>query len=287
VSDASDSEEQPPWRPLSERRRESSSYAEVLHEGVPAHLRDSLAFWVRGAVELLSISPSDLQLRVTRLLRRPGNYIESPEGLEAEQLLDLVDVLLMLLWEAIEAVDNRGRDPFVRHAFKADDFLAESGSAWRIRFMDGRLGLARRVDETATARADRVSSDASSTSAHLRRAWEHLYQRRPEYSQALDEAVFALEAATRSVGASDDEETLGTVIEAMLAEPSTWTCDLGTVETVAVRLSAIWTRQQRHRTDDANSVEPETPAVAEAAVHDALTLVHWFQIGVVRRSDSA
>lgn len=200
--------------------------------------------------------------------------------------LRVVDVLLRFLSTGV--VEDLWETPHeVVLVQELKQTLGEGRSAWRVGFLaDGEtVGLVRRVDETVTARAVSVESATSLAAGHLRKAWAHLYQHQPDVGQALDEAILALESAGRSIiTPTDGAATLGKMIAAIEAKPGKWECEVGDVSAVAARLRAMWSRQPRHGVDDPNDVRAVTPELAEAAVHDALTLVHWFQTGLFRRA---
>ncbi len=73
------------------------------------------------------------------------------------------------------------------------------------------------------------------------------------------------------------------MIIAMRDKPTKWTSDLGTVEQVIDMMSQLWTSQlDRHGTDDESVQLSVTAEAAEAAVHLAVLLMHWFRNGHVR-----
>ena len=55
-----------------------------------------------------------------------------------------------------------------------------------------------------------------------------------------------------------------------------------TRRTDEARLNNIWTAQYRHGEAD-GPIPDVSPRVAQAAIHDAVTLVQWFEDGCVRR----
>jgi hypothetical protein len=124
---------------------------------------------------------------------------------------------------------------------------------------------------------------------HLRLAWNAVYGRHPDAGKGYGEAIKAMEVATIPVVCpSNTRATLNRVINDLRAKPSKWAVNLKhptpdrQVEIVADTLDLIWKGQSdRHGDPDPNapiSVELEE---AEAAVHLAVTVVHWFTTGVV------
>lgn len=313
------------WRPLSERTNDRSTYGEVLYEGVPDHLRASIVDWASRTYKGLGNVSDKISRIIRRTVELPDDLratlVNDDPYLDDDELLEIVDVLVHLQAQKIRpvpAAKNDGADdgwaadqdsvhdhssaegagPAVRDLVTSmliqpiatlKSYLDEAGSAWTVGVLEqgSTFGLVRRVDETVAARADSVASARSIASQHLRRAWEYLHRRNPDYPQALDEAVFALEAAARPVVSPQNRKaTLGTMIRNLRDAPQNWTNEIGTIDSLADRLAAIWTRQPRHGTDDPIEIKMVTPEFATAAVHEALTIVRWLMSGAVRRVEA-
>lgn len=115
-------------------------------------------------------------------------------------------------------------------------------------------------------------------------AWHDVYGREPTAGDAYREAVRAVEAAVKPiVTPSDPLATLGKMIKAIRDKPTKWAWELGEPTEVANMMGRLWTSQlDRHGTDDESHPLTVSLQQAEAAVHLAVTLVHWCQSGAFR-----
>lgn len=271
---------QRPWRPLS--RRDDPSYEDTLYEGIPEHLEPSIRDWTMGTLGVVG-STNTLRL-IERRLRPPVTFPKVDRLLafmhsEEEFSLDVVDLLCGLVMTRAEAMPSHEQTFVVERIVKLHGILDEAGSAWRVEWSNEPVGLIRRVDATVEQRAKDEIDAGGLPGRHLAASWRHLYGRHPDPDQALDEANKALEAAAKPIVSPKNAKTrLGTIISNLRDKPEKWTTSLGTVPMLIDRLEAIWTVQQRHATD----APPVEPDVIEAAVHDAITLVHWFRADLVR-----
>jgi hypothetical protein len=140
------------------------------------------------------------------------------------------------------------------------------------------------VDATSNQRATTVIGDCALAALHLGRAWAQTYRRDPDPKAALDEVVLALQSAGRSiVSPKDKAATLGKMIAGLRSKREKWTVEIGTISQLVERLAALWKAQPRHGVDDPNDVKDVSAALAEAAVQEGLTIVHWFRSGFVRQ----
>ncbi len=279
------------WVPLSRR---GQADAEALHEGVPPWLRQSLWDWVYGLItgttELGQRFPDKpLLQRLERRLKTQFQWGQGVSGavknlagkasIDEEFLLDLVDALLVDINPDFEGAAA---------GEYLESVLVEGGSVWGVAVRDGRLGLERRVDETVTAAAREVIGASGAAGEHLTRAWTEAYGRSPDPSAAYSEAVKAVEAAAKpTLTPKDDKATLGKMVPALRDGEGKWDVVLAArpefnkVEAVRLMADLLWQGQtDRHGRPDPR---PVTQEQAEAAVHLAVLLVHWFSSGVVRR----
>jgi hypothetical protein len=275
-----------PWRPLSARRDlETREAYDALHEGVPPWLHASAQRWVKQALGDAPTEWTETLQTMEQLLRYPLDWRygdqsalntlleEVSEG--GSRALDILDGCLMLssLFGGSQARKS------------LDSMLALGGSAWTVgEDEDGTACLHRRVDETVEQAAKEQMDQAGNAARHLRSSWHLVYGRNPDSSGAYREAVRAVEAAAKPVVLPKDRvATLGKMIRAMRDAPSKWTSDLGSVPVVADMMNELWTSQlDRHGTDDESVPLSVSREQAEAAVHLAVTLVHWFRNGHVR-----
>jgi hypothetical protein len=295
------------WRPLSKRQSpEAAASYDALYEGIPEWLQPSLSTWIRETAMAVAIalgSPDlftldEFVLLVERTLRigldwapkRPRQdrgeaALEDLQRLafdDDETGLDLIDLTLRLLkdFEVPRAE---------AYAQQLDVFLAQGGSVWRVGC--DLHGLERRVADEVALRAHEVMSPKTRAAEHLREAWSATYGRHPNPGHAYGEAVKAVEAAAiRVVCPNDLVATLGKIIGELRAKVDSWTTSLtpggqNGIDRAVGMLELLWKAQlDRHGTPDPTAPFAASQEEAEAAVHLALTLVHWFETGAIRRN---
>jgi hypothetical protein len=193
-------------------------------------------------------------------------------------LLDFVDFCL----KSLEFYESE-----VAHQF-AEQFN-EAGSVWTVDEIDGRFALVRRVDPAVADAAKAVMSSAGRAGKHLAKAWGHVYGRQPEPSTAYREAVRAVEAVGIPViSPRNPTATLGTMIKDMGSAPAKWAVVLrpkvgDPVLMIRETMELLWTAElDRHGTADEKVPLHVSAEEAEAALHLALTLVHWFHSGAIK-----
>jgi hypothetical protein len=196
---------------------------------------------------------------------------------DRDYFLNLVDLLLSGLMAP-------------RRAEEVEASLAEGGSAWTVDLSgDGPFRLLRRVDATVTAAARAVMSASGRAGQHLAKAWNEVYGRNPDPSTAYREAVRAVEAIGAPViSPNNPKATLGTMIADMRNAPTKWVVVLtpsagDPVLMFRETMQLLWTADlSRHGTADESVPLHVSPFEAEAALHLAVTLVHWFHSGAVK-----
>lgn len=198
---------------------------------------------------------------------------------DPDLLLDIVDFCLgsgQSHWQRIEAL---------RVA------LDEGGSAWTVgKGSDGNWELQRRIDPTTQALVKDAAGSNKRAEHHLAAAWSEIYGRNPSPSEGYREAVRAVETvAIPVISPNKPTATLGSLIADMRAKPVKWTTCLNPpapiddVGQVIGMMELLWKAQlDRHGTPDPTAPLHVTPEKAEAGLHLAATLVHWFQSGVIR-----
>jgi hypothetical protein len=246
-------------------------------------------------MDLLRRAGLRLQIHIDRSTDAPRAFLPQihREQEDWERVwLDLIDAILYELESRRTAPrigpQGLGQPPLPpSHARALNETLELSGSTWRVD-LDSNARLERRVDATvqdAVARSVETSTATNrSASEHLRLAWQAAYGRQPDPTAAYSQAIKAVEsAAAPMVTPNDTRATLGTILRELSKPPARWTFAIqpGARDVVVAMMKCLWEGQvDRH-----GGITP-TPEVtqdaAEAAVHMAVTLVHWFTGGAVR-----
>lgn len=275
------------WQPLGVRRgtRSDASF-EALHEGVPPWIRNKLREWVEVwlAKDPECLALAQAMLRVEEV-DWSGNTGLAYHGLEQRMLaddeffLDVIDFRLQTFadYSAQQELEFR---------------LGVGGSAWTINEHDSRVALERRVDEAVASAAQQVIAESGRAGNHLSKAWREAYGRDPQPTVAYDESIKAVEAAAiPTISPRNARATLGTLLRNLRDAPQNFSVTLsglgGTedVVTVAKMMDLLWKgHPARHGNPDRSRPTDVSQPEAEAAVHLAVTLVHWFDKGFVRRS---
>ena len=275
------------WFPLSFREGMRDSGYDALAEDVPSYMEDSLWHWVEETVERLEEAGEDLVAMARwaeRVLRRKVGYglgfSEARVKSDSETFLDVIDFLVAY----IERYDWK-KDSYA----ELNELLRQAGSLWTVSTDLDPPTLTRVIDRASTEVAAAVLAIDDRPSQHLRKAWSDVYGRNPDASDGYREAVRAIEAAAQPVVSPEDKmATLGKMITAMRAKPAKWEVVLNHPDAdtqvlhVADMLDLVWKGQHdRHGKADPNAPLDVDLAEAEAALHAATTLVHWFRSGAV------
>ena len=298
----------PRWLPLSVRQGGGSIDHQTLRDDVPSWLEPSLSAWVTSNIRDSTFAPVGMLRTMERALRRnldsnlfemyqltPGRGDEHlREKLISEGvLLDAADWLLAFLWsqdpwgvtedgeaEASEQLEDLLQD--------LNLILEQAGSAWMARGDETGARLERRVPQEVSAAADLAIGTEDRPAEHLRAAWARTYGRKPDPGGAYRDAVRAVEAVAQPiVSPRNRKATLGTMIRDMLQKPEKWRVLLAPqgedkVVQVVSMMDLLWKGQtDRHGSPDDTSPIQVSQAEAEAALHLAITLVHWFRTGVI------
>jgi hypothetical protein len=164
--------------------------------------------------------------------------------------------------------------------------LDDGASAYRVVVTEDGPRLERRVDATVTEMFDDVAGKGQAGN-RLRVAWQRVYERRPNIVGAYDAAVKAVELVSIPIVLPKDPiATLGRVNACIRNGPARFIFELGSSGDVAPALAMqelLWTRQCRHGDPDPGKPDDNTFAEAEAAVHLAAALVHYWERGIIRR----
>lgn len=268
-----------PWQPLSARLA-GKPVQDALFEGVPPHLEMPLRSWLVAALKDHGVA-----MRVGVRLRRPisGNPANELVSAGREEMLDVIDAILYISRETES----------IRLRETLDGLLDEGGSAYRV--SDDLLSLERRVDSSVAeavraTRATATKAGRRAAATHLAEAWGKAYGLKPDPGIAYREAVRAVEAAAIPlVLPADPLPTLGKVLASLRQGAAKWELVIADkngapapIDSVIAMIGLLWCGH-RDRHAGGPTTAPITQPAAEAAVHLAATLVHWFSSGAVRR----
>lgn len=263
---------------------------DVLHEGIPIWLRESIRAWLERTTEGIArgdraylrdlASTFDARSRLLKPLAPQLNnvYLWSVVINQTEEvILDFVDFLLPGV-----------ADTMSYEVQSLDLALEEGGSIWRVAQRDGRYGLERRVDETAIAAADKVMAESGHAGTMLEQAWQKVYGRNPDPKGAYAKAVLAVEeVACPKVIPDDPKPTLGKVASAMENQRN-WRYVLheggkeSAQDAPLHQVQELWHRDPRHA-DGKSTYRDPSQQEAETAVFLAVGLVHMFHNGLIAR----
>lgn len=280
------------WLPLSIRNDPPAiKEYDALHEGVPEWMAGPIARWVFDVFDEIR-SQDEVQRTLDVVF---GMLRRSPTSDRADGVTDLanwarsgdLDVLDVCVWLTVTS------EAGWRLRERLDLLLSVHGSAWKLGSNEqDQPCLERRVDSTVHAAAKAEMDQAGNAAAHLHRAWHRIYGRTLDSGGAYREAVRAVEAAAKPViSPTNASSTLGTMLADLRNKPEKWDLILNEggaapgVPLLIAMLQGLWKSQlDRHGTDDASKPLDVTKEDAEAAVHLAVTLVHWFRTGAVRQA---
>jgi hypothetical protein len=271
------------WLPLSVRtgRRERTD----LHEGIPTHLLAPLRYWIEGELGYRSRPVGGRDTMNTNLMLRIGTMISVSLPLtndavkrmnaligegerNTETYLDLLDALLRC---------TRGSND------QLEAILRDGRSAWKV--APGGSSLVRRVDPSVQTSADLAMSPNDLASAELVEAWDRVYGRHADASDAWDHAIKAVEAMTIPIVVPNHAKaTLGNVIGELGKTNTPFTFGLGGkagLDTFVSVLSLIWPNPDRH--GNGNGRQP-TETEGRAVLALAVTVVQWLRDGLLVRA---
>lgn len=273
------------WKPLSVRRgkREPSP----LHEGVPSHLRQPLRHWLEGvfgmrnrrygvSVPFVMNVAAAIEVPMKVRVHDFDHVYDLFAGCQdQDRFLDMLDAVLHLGGGAAGVED-------------VEQILRTGNSAWTIN-PEG-TGLVRRLDASTERAIFDAMAPADVASQELAEAWDRVYGRQPDTSDAWDHAIKAVEAlAIPIVCPRQAKPTLGHVLGALDGQGDRWRLalpdeagDPRAVQVLVEMLRLIWPNPDRHGSEAGGRV-PDT-AEAQAVFHLATTLVHWLRLGALQQA---
>jgi hypothetical protein len=274
-----------PLRPRAGREALGGHY-----EAVPPHLREPLLHWLDTDIRDASGRSDWLLLQLATKLRislrrgSRGNKLfydirKHCEDLDGEEFLDVVHYL-------IQIARDSPYELWPRYYHQVESILVLGDSAWTAT----PDGLIRRIDPTAQAAFDQASEPESSASDELKEAWIKANGREPDYSDAWDHAIKAVEAVLiDTVIPKQNKPTLSHVVRHLETPGHLWNLllpgpndDFG-VEPLVRMLQLLWPNPDRH----GNPQKRPQPTLEEAraVVQLGVTIVQWGRDGhIVKKS---
>jgi len=275
-----------PYTPFGMTAKEAKGF-HVLREDLSAGARTSLVSWLSRQLSqpdrpsyAAAAHCRDVQLHTDVSLGigpEEFYYSDVVTGhLHIKSDLDLLKVTDYLL--------SRGRPSSSTHP--VESILAVAHSLWTIGLREGRVGLVDRVAEGVRSAAEDVATRGTAGRV-LARAWGNIHGFEKKTSAAYGDAVRAVEiVAIECVQKNNQAATLGTVIGQMKADGD-WALplrehqDAPAPELLLAMLRTLWFgHRDRHGKADYSDVSDEE---TRAAVALAVTLVDWFDSGVISR----
>lgn len=280
-----------PFIPFSVRLgSQSGDTLALLHEGVPGHMRPSLLEWVSDGIRAFNLD-AYLQRRLQiDLGKRRATTVYAVALNDATVLLDVVDAILQRLPGFHENGDYQIRGLVETMVVNLDQILTESSSAYSIDASGELWHLTTRVDDTAK----QAFTDAVTQSQHaaglLKSAWSATFKRDPDPSAAYRDAVFAIESvACEAFIPNDKRPSLGKAINTLTNTVADWTVatlddkEQASSATLLAMMKTVWQNHQRHVGEGGKPPEPASQHEAEAVLFLAITIVQWFERGLVKR----
>lgn len=289
------------WRPLGVDSDEDVAAYDALHDGVPEWIESAYWTWVRASLTKMATYP-DGSGRISML------DIDLAESLCQTLKIPLVNLRMSVSSanaseQHFVAISTLKRHP---HPLQLSDYLLAHGgrgspqeldavlergkSAWTTGTRSGRPGLVRRVPLGVQVAADSIMERSGRAGARLAKAWEQVYGLSADASGAYRSAILAVEdAAVPVVSPTNPSATLGTILKQMVDQKN-WSLPMerehdeapsGAVVVSMMRM--LW-----HGQHDRHGGQPSAPgdvSIEEAtvAVGLAVTLVQWFDAGLVQR----
>lgn len=268
------------WQRLSVRdgRRTPATFAEGF---TPAATR-SLVHWLEGELGYRTAGSNfdfdGLILSIALVCDIELNPNRTWEESLMRQLLNIAARDDDLMLDVLDATLSKS---VARTQKKLRELLRDAASAWTVT-EDGR-SLVRRVGRAAESAYSDAASVDDSASAELSEAWLAMYGTSPNYSDAWDHAIKAMEAALVPIVApKNSRATLGTVTTELEKGVKFVSFALGSVETLGAVTRLAWPNPDRHGGGQGRAPEEDETS---GVVHLAVTVVQWVRNGVVFRQE--
>ncbi|GAA1608826.1 hypothetical protein [Actinoplanes couchii] len=290
------------WRPLGVESDEEIAEYDALHDGIPAWMAVPYWAWVREALTtfrgdvfgdraaMLNVTLWEFMCQMLRITTSNLRISFVDANVGGDQL----DRAIQTLQEhhgPLQVADfllAHSRQDGIAKTLSL--ILGLSKSAYAIGERAGRPGLIRRVPIGVQVAADSIMGRAGRAGMRLAKAWEELYGLTPDASTAYRLAILAVEdAAVPVVSPQNSRATLGTVLK-QLENQAGWSLPMlrehdsaPSLQVVINMMRLLW-----HGQHDRHGGQPSAPGdvsmeEAQVAVNLAVTLVAWFDAGLVRR----
>jgi hypothetical protein len=276
------------WQRLSVRSGRAT--AGVLVEGVPDYLQHALIEWLRtefgwhrtsvqGGVNQAFLqtlaTATRIPVKASYEIGGISDQITASIQRDEDLFLDVLDATLYLK-------DGRADSHGLRN------ILEIGASAWTVDSND--RGLQKRVEEAAQASYALAVSGSDAVSAELGEAWQSVFGRNPDPSDAWDHAIKAVEelliplvlpgVAKPNLGGVAGELRAASIKWHLEIASSSTTLDDG--RTVEAMIRLIWPNPDRH--GGGNARRAPSQAEAERVVHLAVAIVQLCRDGGLRKA---
>jgi len=294
-------EPQAPQPPRRFSRTQGPSDEDILLDGVPPHLVNSLWRWYEQMVVSTSAQGArrihqDHLDRIEQVTERSFTFTGNPEFrlqyhreavfADPEFFLRSIDVLLDILQKPL---DTQGK----ARAEQLNDLLRLGRSKWQVIITTNEAYLAERVGPEMQKMVEGIRATNTSYAMRLDEAWKHIYGQKIQPDQAVSSAIKAVEGAMWPIVEPNNQKaTLGTMLGLLRGQPSLWVFSIPNLlnptkphETLVSDLELLW-EGQTNRHETGRHTRPNEPDEARFLVLHATKLVEWLRTGALARKDN-
>lgn len=274
------------WRP----RSAPADFGDTLVDGVPEWMKapvfSVLQRWEGIHIPNRSVASAlaqefDLAVRISPTLdsrtSQFGSFVSALRYYQDEDVLDFIDWFISLFHEVYSDT-----------IADLDRVLERGGSRWKVGMRSKHHGLELRVAEGVGLAAEEAVASAGQAGVLLAEAWHAAFGRSPDYEEAYEKAIKAVEEAIIPVVEPNNRKaTLGTVTAILGQKFGAWRVPLSddkpepSFDALYKMSRALWLGQEsRH---GANGYRKPTREEAESAVVLAVSLVHIASAGLIAK----
>lgn len=291
------------WRPLGVNTDKQIAEYDALHDGVPEWMSSAFWAWVRdaltvyrhyhdgsGRVAMLDTALTECMCQTLKI-SIPNLRAEKTDARVGQQQLQSAIATLRQHHTPLQIADYLLAHAGHSNTEDLEAVLERSKSAYEIGVRSGLPGLVHRVPIGVQVAADSVMARAGRAGTRLAKAWEELYGLTPHASEAYRLAILAVEdAAVPVVSPNNPNATLGTVLK-QIEDQKNWRLPMAREHDKAPSSAVLigMLRVLWHGQHDRHGGQPSAPGdvtidEAQVAVAVAVTLVHWFDAGLIQRT---